>query len=85
MTLNELIEALQDIALEDELNGERDVRLATQPNYPLQSTVRGVCTSREAHDDPDDPDDDPDDCIYIVEGFQIRERPYAPNGAFEVI
>jgi hypothetical protein len=80
MNVNELLEALQDIVSEDESNGERQVLLATQPNYPLQSTVRGVCTSAEAHDG-----EDPDDCIYVVEGNQVYDRPYAPHGAFEVV
>jgi hypothetical protein len=85
MTVNELIEALQDLIQEDEENGEREVLLAYQPSYPLQSTVRGVCTSEEAQEESERSDDwygDPE-CVYIVEGSQHRERPYAPRGAFE--
>jgi hypothetical protein len=83
MTLNELIDRLQELVEDDEANGERDVRIAYQPSYPLQSTVRGVCTSADAHDYSDSDESDADDCIYVVEGHQHRDRPYAPHGAFE--
>ena len=41
MTVAELIERLQD------MDPEAEVRLATQPSWPLQSTVRGVASQAE--------------------------------------
>jgi hypothetical protein len=86
MTVNELIERLQECVDEDEANGEREVLLATQPSWPLQYHVRGACTSEEAHE-YDEPDEDnvsgDPECVYIVEGGQHYDRPYAPRGAFD--
>lgn len=44
MTVNELRELLD--ALVEEGLGEATMRVATQPNYPLQSSLAGVCSSR---------------------------------------
>lgn len=41
MTLNELIETLQDMA-DDLGNDDPQVNLAIQPSYPLASSLRGV-------------------------------------------
>lgn len=90
MTLSAMIERLQDIVDENEANGEREVYLAYQPHYPLQSTVRGVCTSEEAQNEDYELDEIPvghhhdSGAIYIVEGHQVRDMPYAPRGAFNV-
>lgn len=76
MTVNELIERLQEA--EENGLGECEVRLATQPSYPLQSTVGGVTL----------PEDDPDDdatmpVVYIFEGQHPDDTPYAPGWAFD--
>jgi len=62
MTVGQLKEMLEDFS--DDL----EIKMACQPNYPLQSTIAGI-----AGDFPDDDDEDDrtePDCLYIVEGRQ---------------
>lgn len=84
MTVSELIERLQDIA--DDGFGECEVRLATQPSWPLQFRVAGVAAPDDASRGMGDPDDEPDDAagvVYIVEGGSPHDdSPYAPRWAF---
>ena len=84
MTLNELIERLQEAA-EDGF-GESEVRLAFQPRWPLQFEVAGVSTPNDASRSKGEPDEEPDDVasvIYIVEGNHPHDdSPYAPSWAF---
>jgi hypothetical protein len=76
VTLNELIERAQEMVEQDESLGEREVYFVYQRSYPLQSTVRGLCTSEEADNEPP--------VIYVVEGSQVRDHPYGPRNAFDV-
>ena len=75
MTLNELIERLEECR--DEFNGDVEVRLMTQANWPFENTIHGVTTGKAINDedgeeDPDDDGDvDDDDVVYIVEGSQL--------------
>lgn len=85
MTLEELIERLQDL-VEDGVDPSAEVRIAMQPSWPLQSTVRDVFPSDDLM--VDDPDDEPEDetaspVVWIVEGSQCHENPYAPRQVFE--
>lgn len=80
MTVGELKYLLEDY---DE---EAEVRIATQPSWPLQSSVAGLISSEELPEDEDnDPNANPEDgVVWIVEGQQCREpSPYAPRGVFE--
>lgn len=75
MTVNELIERLQDIAAAG--LGEVEVRLAFQPNWPLQFRIGGIALPEDAADEtPETP------VVYLVEGSSIHESPYAPGWVF---
>lgn len=71
MTLDELIEQLREHR--DNLGGDVEVRLMTQPNWPFENTVAGVVSSAEINeqDELDDSDVESDSVIYIVEGTQL--------------
>jgi hypothetical protein len=85
MTVEELIGILEGF------EPTATVRIAQQPNYPLQTSVSDVvevemptCTIC------DDDEDDEDECdcdgatetfVYIAEGEQVREAPYLPGFA----
>lgn len=71
MTVTELKELLEEYP--DEL----EVRIALQPNYPLESNVAGVVALADLEDEDDEPVDPDDDCLYILEGSQIG---YARSG-----
>ena len=75
MTVNELIERLQEVA-EDGL-GDSEIRLAFQPNWPLQFDIGGLAV-------PDDSDEETPEApvVYLVEGDSIHESPYAPGWVF---
>lgn len=84
MTLEQLIERLQDL-VEDGVDPSAEVRIAMQPNWPLQSSVRDVFPSDDLLvDDPEDEpsDDTPAPVVWIVEGSQCP-HPYAPRQVFE--
>ena len=71
MTVGQLIEMLQDY------DPAAEIRLATQPNYPLESSVRGVVSNDDmaaTHGDADE------NIVWITEGSQIG---YAPRAAFD--
>ena len=84
MTVNELRERLQDAA--DEGFGQCEVRLAFQPNWPLQMMVAGIATPDDASRAMGEPDEEPDDAgsvVYITEGgHPTDDSPYAPAWAF---
>lgn len=92
LTVSALIERLS------ECDPEAEVRLATQPNWPLQYHLAGVATSEdiamdsrcEAHEFYNC-----EDCaesrlggqgavVYLVEGGQHYDQPYAPRAAWDV-
>jgi len=50
MTLNELIERLQDLRDYHEVDGESQVTGAFQPNYPLLADIEAVTTILDAFD-----------------------------------
>jgi len=69
MTLNELIELLDDYRME--LGGETQVQLMTQPHYPLTSRLRGLCSSGEIDPENDQGDDEGCVLLYLLEGEQL--------------
>jgi hypothetical protein len=76
MTLNELINDLSDLA--GQLGDAADttpVRLATQPSYPLEYSIRGVALVI-------DDDGDTSTAVYIGEGTQLG---YLPSGVREEV
>jgi hypothetical protein len=92
MTVNAMIEQLQAIA--DDGFGDRELRLAFQPNWPLQFTIDGIAVPDadslpEAELDADDDrpvvsaTDGDDIPVYIVEGgHPLNDSPYAPGWVF---
>jgi len=75
MNVEELIERLRD------LDPHAEVRLATQPSWPLQFHIQGVATAPDTpeHDDGSATDGG---VVYIVEGEPVSQTPYAPDWVF---
>lgn len=81
MTVNEMIEALTELA--DEGKGECEVKMAIQPSYPLIELIKGVVDDEALCEDEDGDGDDVDrtSTIFLVSGGQPdRGSPYAPRG-----
>lgn len=79
MTVNEMIERLQEVA--ENGSGDRELRLAFQPSWPLQFTIGGVAEPEDAS-----PDEAPTvaPVVYITEGgHPTEDSPYAPAWAFD--
>jgi len=90
MTVSEMIQRLERIRDEE---GDLEVRMTYQPNYPLQSHIRGIATSSEIADakfEDEEPGSVPEDAYqdeiepvcYIVESSQVYDTPYGPREAF---
>lgn len=72
MTVRELIEALQV------MDYDAEVRLATQPHWPLAFSVRGVVADEWVNDE-----DTAEPVVWIVEGnHPSQASPYAPSDAW---
>jgi len=87
MTLNDLIEQLQDLVDEFPALGDRDVMIATQPSYPLTAVID--CVSLVDSEDADEDDEDDEDGLGTVwiatseVGSSSSVSPYAPRAAWE--
>jgi hypothetical protein len=87
MTLNDLIEQLQDLVEEFPELAEADVMVATQPSYPLSAVID--CISLVDSDSDEDEDDGisgglPTVWIATSEvGSSSSVSPYAPSAAWE--
>lgn len=82
MTLNDLIEQLQEMA--DEHGGGTEVRLATQPAWPFEWSISSVVAAGPGScagvpDEGDEAEDDtPDELVvYLAEGTQLGYLPGA--------
>jgi len=63
MTVRELIEILEDF---EEAHGEdTEVRLLTQPNWPLEYEIDSVKISKEENEELEEP------ILFLLEGRQI--------------
>lgn len=85
MTVNELIERLQEVA--DDGLGEATVRLAFQPSWGLQFNVGGISIpDDDGNEDEENPGEDADEgadpVVFIFEGSSPHDSPYAPGWAF---
>lgn len=84
MTTARLIELLQDADPE----GTHEVRLATQPSWPIAATVMGVASQADVDvnvaQDDDLPSTRSEEIVWIVEGGQVPGEPYAPRVAWSV-
>jgi hypothetical protein len=86
MTLNDLIEQLQDLVEEFPELAEADVMVATQPSYPLTAVID--CISLVDSEDEDEDEDIsgglPTVWIATSEvGSSSSVSPYAPSAAWE--
>jgi hypothetical protein len=86
MTLNDLIEQLQDLVEEFPELAEADVMVATQPSYPLSAVID--CISLVDSEDEDEDEDIsgglPTVWIATSEvGSSSSVSPYAPSAAWE--
>ena len=86
MTLNDLIEQLQDLVDEFPALGDRDVMIATQPSYPLTAVID--CVSLVDNDEDEDEEDVEDGLgtVWIATseiGSSSSVSPYAPRAAWE--
>ena len=82
MTLNDLIEQLQDLLDESPELGDRDVMIATQPSYPIAAVIDCVCVVN----DEDDEEEDAFGTVWIATseiGSSSSVSPYAPRAAWE--
>ena len=79
MTLNELIERLEDYRTEFG-NGDIEVRLMTQQSWPFENGIYGITSGQEINNEDDefedgddlhDGDASEDAVVYIVEGGQL--------------
>ena len=86
MTVNEMIERLQEVA-EDGF-GECELRLAFQPRWALQFEIGGIAVPDGESRGMGEPDEEPDDAakvVYITEGDHPRDdSPYALDWAITV-
>jgi hypothetical protein len=77
ITINTLIERLEDMREQLGGNGDVEVRLIHQPQWPFEYDIAGVVSSldiRENEPDEDDsfdPDGDAEQVVYICEGRQL--------------
>ena len=89
MTLNDLIEQLQDLVDEFPALGDRDVMIATQPSYPLTAVIDCVSLVDNDEDEDDEDAEDAEDGLGIVWiatseiGSHSSVSPYAPRAAWE--
>jgi hypothetical protein len=75
LTVADLIEALQEIA--DAGHADLEVRLATQPSWPLQHHLSRDIGLRAVSDR------DETLAVYLLEAGQVYDMPYAPAGIFK--
>ena len=79
MTVNDLIEILQDAA--EDGHGERNILIAEQPSYPLAARFEGVYV-----EDEDEAEDKGEEAaVWLVSGANTSGRnPYSvPRDAFD--
>ena len=59
-----------------------EVLLATQPNYPLAHEIGGVAPNSEVENTDDGDSTFGEKTIWIAEGSQHYDHPYAPRAVF---
>jgi len=72
MTIDELIARLEEYR--EEIGGDIEVRLMTQPNWPFENSVAGLASGAEINDQTEgdaDEDVNDDNVVFIVEGQQL--------------
>lgn len=76
MTVQELIDSL------DKYDPDTEVRLAMQPTWPFEYSIKGVCSSMDVpgEDGEEISTEDETEIVYIAEGSQLA---YANKNIFE--
>lgn len=78
MTIDQMISMLEDYR--QELGGDAEVRLMTQPSWPFENAIFGMVSGHEINGSQDDEDDEDriddedveeDGILYICEGEQL--------------
>jgi hypothetical protein len=77
MTVGELLALLED------MDEDAEVRIATQPSWPLAFHLGGVAEGADAADE-DEMRNDPAPVVWLVAGGSPSDSPYAPSAAWEV-
>ena len=79
MKVSELIELLE------QCDPDKEIRLATQPNYPLAFSLGGVYDPESAEPwDEDEPADKGDtSLVWLLEGTQSRDPYSVPRDAWD--
>ena len=72
MSIDELIDLLQELKSDCPNGGDTIIRLAIQPNWPLAHEIHGV-SMVEMEDGP---------TAWIASGSGVYEMPYAPREAW---
>jgi hypothetical protein len=85
MTIDELIERLEEYR--DSLGGDTEVRLMTQPSWPFEYAIAGMCSSEDVAATITDEEESlesmrHDAVIYLVEGDQLG---YGTKRAWECV
>lgn len=69
MLVSKLIERLEE-QMENE--GDVEVLLMTQENWPFENKIHGVTSRSELDHEEDGPHEEHDNAIFITEGRQLR-------------
>ena len=69
MNIRDLITQLEELAEHAENGEQLEVRMATQPNWPIQTYIACVTLV--------------DDVVFIAEGYSPHDTPYAPRSAWD--
>jgi hypothetical protein len=77
MTVQMLIELLA------ECEPDTEVRLAYQPNWPLQAAVAGIATTDDLGTQPDDVPPI-GEVVWLVAGDEPADSPYAPTRLWDL-
>jgi hypothetical protein len=79
MNVQELIELLEDC------DPETEVRLATQPSWPLAFELRGVSVPDDVGHEGDDEEDALESgVVWLVEGGHPDDSPHAPSYLWDI-
>lgn len=91
LTIKNLRDLLTEL-IEEGTPEDSEVRIATQPSWPLQFDITGVALRTEAEEleaestgEPYEPDHDQPEVVYLTDGSHpYDDSPYAPRAAWEV-
>ena len=71
MTINRLIELLEEARELSPEGGSTKVRFMSQPEWPFEYSIRGVALKSECQEESDSVPEDEEEIVYLVEGQQL--------------